>query len=59
MGGRDMSEDQAYVDGQDAFHAGKGLDANPTSAWNGQLYDAWIIGWLDARDASLRTARKA
>ena len=47
---RAMSEDQAYQDGYDAQKAGKAPSANPHSAWNGRLYDAWMAGWLDARD---------
>lgn len=49
-----MNEDQAYVDGQDAYRAGKGVASNPHSAWNANLYDAWNMGWLDARTESYR-----
>ena len=43
-----MNTDQAYQDGYDAFSAKKKLKDNPHKAWN--AYDAWGMGWLDARD---------
>ena len=45
-----MNTDQAYVDGRDAFPAP--VSTNPFSPLTQpRLFDAWIIGWLDRRDA--------
>jgi hypothetical protein len=47
--------DQAQREGGDAFAAGKPLSANPFSAMGRpSCYDAWNLGWLDARDAAGR-----
>lgn len=44
-----MSEDQAYQDGYDAFEKGK-KPSNPHSPFDAARHDAWLSGWLDARD---------
>jgi hypothetical protein len=49
-----MNEDQAQRDGFDAYLSGAKCAANPHSAWDVRVYDAWFIGWLDARDQSTK-----
>lgn len=44
-----MDDAQAYVDGQNAAAAGEPVSNNPHSAWNGRLFDAWNLGWIDQR----------
>ena len=53
-----MPPEQAFCDGQIAFDRDKPLSANPHSAWDAPRYDAWITGWLYARDEDHRMEAK-
>ena len=53
-----MPPEQAFCDGQLAFDRSKPLSANPHSAWDAPLYNAWNCGWLDARDEDAYMARR-
>jgi ribosome modulation factor len=50
-----MNADQAFQDGFDAFHAGKDSADCPINLRDSELYDAWMLGWLDARGDDERT----
>lgn len=45
-----MNTDQAFVDGTDAFRAGQQPKDCPISPFKAALHDAWMAGWLKARD---------
>jgi ribosome modulation factor len=51
-----MDATQAFQDGFDAYRDGKSIKHCPISAWNGDLFDAWTLGWMEARDGGERSS---